>query len=228
MSMKYRLLIYFTVYFFIFCFNMQNIDPNSRYYPTPAEYNILIPYIKKYFSFPERSQRRYSVVQEAAKALKPLNQHWNNNTVRKWFNNNKYQYRQDIIKDGIIEKQYPHARNAASINMKCPFNFQHFQQDIFGNLQQFLCYVNNQLPENESPDIFYRFKLPREGIPIEVYENQVHQDEAQFQTNYDQNYQMNQQPHPSQFAPIYQAQPQQEVLLQQQICQMQAQLLSLE
>ena len=112
--------------------------------------------------------------------------------------------------------------------MKCPFNFQHFQQDIFGNLQQFLCYVNNQLPENESPDIFYRFKLPLEGIPIEVYENQVHQDEAQFQTNYDQNYQMNQQPQPSQFAQIYQAQPQQEVLLQQQICQMQAQLLSLE
>ncbi|KAK8840803.1 hypothetical protein M9Y10_027625 [Tritrichomonas musculus] len=198
---------------------MQNIDPNSRYYPTPAEYNILIPYIKKYFSFPERSQRRYSVVQEAAKALKPLNQHWNNNTVRKWFNNNKYQYRQDIIKDGIIEKQYPHARNAASINMKCPFNFQHFQQDIFGNLQQFLCYVNNQLPENESPDIFYRFKLPREGIPIEVYENQVHQDEAQFQTNYDQNYQMNQQPQPSQFAQIYQAQPQQEVSHQQKAYQ---------
>lgn len=90
---------------------MQNLESNSRYYPTPTEYELLIYYLKNHFNFPKRSKERNAVVQEAAKTLKTFNQHWNNNSVRKWFNNFKYQYKPDL-KDS-------------------PFNFQHFQQDIY-------------------------------------------------------------------------------------------------
>ena len=46
--------------------------------------------MKKYFSFPERSVERSKIVQTVSKILN--NSHWDHTFIRKWFNNNKYEY----------------------------------------------------------------------------------------------------------------------------------------
>lgn len=129
---------------------MQKLDSNSRCYPTPTEYELLISYLKNHFNIHERSQKRNAVVQEAANTLKTFNQHWNNNSVRKWFNNNKYQYKPDL-KDGLL----------LIFNT---FNKIYIYLCIYGN---FFVMLNSKNPGQDSPDIFYRIKLQREGIPPE-------------------------------------------------------------
>ena len=42
-----------------------------------------------YFSYPERSQERTKITEDVAQKLHRISNHWNNRTVRLWFNNNK-------------------------------------------------------------------------------------------------------------------------------------------
>lgn len=62
---------------------------DARYFPSETETNILVNYLKIYFSNPERSVKRSQVVQDVVKILSEMNSHWNHRTVRLWFNNNK-------------------------------------------------------------------------------------------------------------------------------------------
>jgi len=73
---------------------MENNDDQSqseskRYYPQPAELNILTQNISRYFSFQERSIERSKVASEVSHSLQQYSQHWTHRAVRLWFNNNK-------------------------------------------------------------------------------------------------------------------------------------------
>lgn len=69
------------------------MKPN-KYHLSSKELQTLIHYLKKYFSFPERSVERSKIVQTVSKILN--NSHWDHTTIRKWFNNNKYEYTNNI------------------------------------------------------------------------------------------------------------------------------------
>jgi hypothetical protein len=76
---------------------------DDRYFPSEAELGILIPQLKTYFNFPERSAQRKSVTKETCEALKRFNpEHWTGKKVRLWFNNNKTNY---LNKD--LQKRIP-------------------------------------------------------------------------------------------------------------------------
>lgn len=62
---------------------------DGRYFPSEAESEILSKYIVAYFNNPERSAQRAQVVQMVVQILSTYNKHWNQRTVRLWFNNNK-------------------------------------------------------------------------------------------------------------------------------------------
>ena len=62
---------------------------DGRYFPTEAESEILSKYISTYFSQQERSVQRAQIVQTVVQILSKTNPHWNQRTVRLWFNNNK-------------------------------------------------------------------------------------------------------------------------------------------
>jgi len=60
-----------------------------RYFPSDNELKVLVCYLQVYFSHPERSLQRSRIVQCVVNALRSINSHWNNRTVRLWFNNNR-------------------------------------------------------------------------------------------------------------------------------------------
>ena len=62
---------------------------DGRYFPNEAESEILSKYISTYFSQQERSVQRAQIVQTVVQILSKTNPHWNQRTVRLWFNNNK-------------------------------------------------------------------------------------------------------------------------------------------
>jgi len=66
---------------------------DDRYYPTDDEMRILVPSMKKYYSFADRSIGRKNEIDESLKKLQLINpKHWNKTNVRIWFRNNKKQY----------------------------------------------------------------------------------------------------------------------------------------
>lgn len=67
-------------------------ENTSRYYPKQQEMQILIPNLRRYFSYPERSQQRSQLVKDVKSYLEKINPHWNHRAVRLWFNNNKNNY----------------------------------------------------------------------------------------------------------------------------------------
>ena len=64
-------------------------NESKRYYPTPAEQNILTSNISRYFSYPERSPERSKVAADVSSSLQQFSPHWSHRAVRLWFNNNK-------------------------------------------------------------------------------------------------------------------------------------------
>ena len=64
----------------------------TRQTTAPGEQGILLAYIKKYFSYPERSHGRTDVVYEVLNLLVQKDQRWNARLVRLWFNNNRKNY----------------------------------------------------------------------------------------------------------------------------------------
>lgn len=67
------------------------LDPR-RYYPDAQEQSILIPYLRKYFKFPERSPERNRIASEVSNMLSKFSPHWTHRAVRLWFNNNRTTY----------------------------------------------------------------------------------------------------------------------------------------
>lgn len=67
------------------------LDPR-RYYPDAQEQSILIPYLRKYFKFPERSPERNRIASEVSNMLLKFSPHWTHRAVRLWFNNNRTTY----------------------------------------------------------------------------------------------------------------------------------------
>ena len=66
---------------------------DDRYYPSDEELKILIPKLKQYFSFPDRSMERKNIVQKTFELIKEINpNHWDARKVRIWFRNNKKTY----------------------------------------------------------------------------------------------------------------------------------------
>ena len=75
---------------------MQHFQPDPRrYYPDAQEQSILIPYLKKYFDYPERSPERNLIAAEVSNMLSKLSSHWTHRAVRLWFNNNRGTYIKD-------------------------------------------------------------------------------------------------------------------------------------
>ncbi|OHS92928.1 hypothetical protein TRFO_40717 [Tritrichomonas foetus] len=70
------------------------LDPR-RYYPDAQEQSILIPYLRKYFKFPERSPERNRIASEVSNMLLKFSPHWTHRAVRLWFNNNRSTYIKD-------------------------------------------------------------------------------------------------------------------------------------
>lgn len=65
----------------------------KRYIPNTAEFPILVPSLKEYFSLRERSNERKELVNKTYEKLKAINpDHWSPTKVRLWFNNNKSVY----------------------------------------------------------------------------------------------------------------------------------------
>ncbi|OHT17674.1 hypothetical protein TRFO_00975 [Tritrichomonas foetus] len=64
----------------------------TRQTTSPCEQGILLAYIKKYFSFPERSRGRTDVVYEVLNLLVQKEDRWSARLVRLWFNNNRRNY----------------------------------------------------------------------------------------------------------------------------------------
>ena len=65
---------------------------NQRYYPSDDELSLLIPALKKYFTYPERHQMRNTITEDLSVTLKKISPHWTQRLIRIWFNNNKHQY----------------------------------------------------------------------------------------------------------------------------------------
>ena len=60
-----------------------------RYHPSSQEQSILIPNLRLYFSYPERSPDRSRIASEVSNQLLKHSDHWSIRSVRLWFNNNK-------------------------------------------------------------------------------------------------------------------------------------------
>lgn len=67
------------------------LDPR-RYYPNAQEQSVLIPYLRKYFKYPERSPERNRIASEVSQMLLKISPHWTHRAVRLWFNNNRLTY----------------------------------------------------------------------------------------------------------------------------------------
>ncbi|KAH0788092.1 hypothetical protein GPJ56_007923 [Histomonas meleagridis] len=95
--------------------NEEDYQSSPRYYPKQQEMQYLIPGLRRYFSFPERSQQRSQVVKEVKSYLEQISPHWSHRSVRLWFNNNKNNYlniplqipNQDKAKYIIVQNQDP-------------------------------------------------------------------------------------------------------------------------
>ena len=72
--------------------DMNDINQNGRYYANPAEEQIRIQGLRRYFSYPERSQNRNQIAKEVSAFLRAFSPHWSHRAVRLWFNNNKHTY----------------------------------------------------------------------------------------------------------------------------------------
>jgi len=64
-------------------------DEIRRYHPSISEQSILLPSLKRYFSYPERSPDRSRIANEVVGLLQQYSSHWNQRAVRLWFNNNR-------------------------------------------------------------------------------------------------------------------------------------------
>jgi hypothetical protein len=71
---------------------LQEDRSSARYYANPAEQNILISGLRRYFSLPERSKDRNRIAYEVTQCLRYFSPHWSHRAVRLWFNNNKHTY----------------------------------------------------------------------------------------------------------------------------------------
>ena len=71
---------------------LEDDSKEGRYFPNETELQILVNYLRVYFSHPERSPQRSQVVQQVVSLLSNSNKHWSHRTVRLWFNNNKKVY----------------------------------------------------------------------------------------------------------------------------------------
>ena len=58
----------------------------ERYFPSENEMKILIPNLRLYFKYQERSNERKNIIENT---LNELNPNWDYNKVRIWFKNNK-------------------------------------------------------------------------------------------------------------------------------------------
>ena len=67
-------------------------DSNTKYHVSKEEIELLVPALKNYFSYPQRTIERSNIVHEVVAKLSVISQHWNPGTVRKWFINNMQQY----------------------------------------------------------------------------------------------------------------------------------------
>ena len=102
----------------------------ARYYANPAEQQILIQGLHRYFSLPERSQNRNKIAKEVSQFLRCFSPHWSHRAVRLWFNNNKHTY---VLPDGRPFIPPPkNARQGSSannnININNYNNYNNFQQ----------------------------------------------------------------------------------------------------
>ena len=67
-------------------------DTTAKYQASKDEIELLVPALKKYFSYPQRTIERSNIVHEVVSKLSIISKHWNPSTVRKWFINNMQQY----------------------------------------------------------------------------------------------------------------------------------------
>jgi hypothetical protein len=66
---------------------------DDRYFPDPAELEILIPNLKEYFQHPKRSPGRKNQISRTLEQLNGIHPgHWTERNVRVWFTNNQKQY----------------------------------------------------------------------------------------------------------------------------------------
>lgn len=67
-------------------------ETGPRYHANPAEQQILIQGLQRYFFFPERSQNRNKIARDVSNMLRCYSPHWTHRAVRLWFNNNRHTY----------------------------------------------------------------------------------------------------------------------------------------
>jgi hypothetical protein len=66
---------------------------DARYIPSQQECDVLIPALKRYFKFDQRSKEREHVIAKVLPELTRVSKaHWNKNNVRIWFTNNQKKY----------------------------------------------------------------------------------------------------------------------------------------
>lgn len=129
------------------------LEPSPRYHANPAEQQILIQGLQRYFFFPERSQNRNKIARDVSNLLRCYSPHWTHRAVRLWFNNNRHtylNYNPELWRQQILNQQ--------------GFNFQ------IGRLQQMMK-MNPPQTVMEKQDI----KLSPEQGEINTNKTQIQQ-----------------------------------------------------
>ncbi|OHT04954.1 hypothetical protein TRFO_27460 [Tritrichomonas foetus] len=133
---------------------MTTEKPEQRYFPSETELSVLIPKLKEYFTYPERSTDRKTVVNQTYDMVKDLADHWNVGKIRLWFNNNKNIYigkdprriPTPILKPDKLEdpnKCFKIEINPTPINAPSPLPF--------------LSIASNSIQKNESSSLKFNF-----------------------------------------------------------------------
>jgi hypothetical protein len=89
-------------------------------FPNDAEFGILIPELKYYFTLPMRSSERKQMSIRTHRELAKLNpEHWTESRVRLWFNNKNKKYAPEnatTIPTDEISGEHEFRRNQLPVN----------------------------------------------------------------------------------------------------------------